>query len=285
MLERMSEHDDASRPSLFASGSPVRTALLVLLAYAVLGAVAGVVWEAVWKPPGQVIAQHQVFYDSYSSLRRVFSGTGLYVVVGALASAVLALVVTLLARGRELLTLGLVIVGSSIAAAVMWKVGTTLGPTDPAQAAAHTTGRTLVSGELSVKGKSPYLVWPMASLLVLTLVFFASPGDAVPRESDDTPDASDPPIPTELPADRQRLVEQLESARFTPVRVRQGYEMDTVDAVLDSAVEAVKRGESLGPVLDVELPTVRWREGYDMVQVRHFLDALRDSADGVEPRR
>jgi hypothetical protein len=168
--------DDDGRRGLLGSGSPVRTILLVLLAYAVLGAVAGVVWEWVWTPPGQVIAKHQVFYDSYSSLRRVFTGTGFYVLVGAVASAVLALVVSILVRGRELMVLVLVLVGSALAAALMWRVGTWLGPADPATLAAHTTGRDTVPGELSVQGKSPYLVWPFVSLLVMSAVYFAWPG-------------------------------------------------------------------------------------------------------------
>jgi len=142
----------------------------------VLGAVAGVVWEWIWTPPGQVVQGHQVFFDSYASLRRVFTGTGLYVLVGAVASALLSLGVVLLARGRELLTLLLIVVGSAIAAALMWRVGTLLGPGDPASLAAHTAKRTSVPGPLSVEGKSPYLIWPMTSLFVLALVFFARPG-------------------------------------------------------------------------------------------------------------
>lgn len=182
----MSERDDRARLGLFAPGSPVRTALFILLAYAVVGALAGLVWETVWTPPGQVIARHQVFYDSYASLRRVFTGTGWYVVVGAVGSALLALAVTLLARGRELLTLLLVIIGSVIAAGVMLKVGTLLAPGDPASVAAHTAGRTTVSGQLTVEGKSPYLIWPMTSLLVLALVFFAWPGGLLHHDDEDT---------------------------------------------------------------------------------------------------
>jgi hypothetical protein len=188
----MSEHVDRARRSPLAPGGPVRAVVLVLLAYAVAGAAAGAVWEAVWTPPGQVIAEHQVFYDSYSSLRRVFSGTGLYVVIGALTSAVVALVVTLLARGRELLTLLLVVIGSAIGAAVMLKVGTALGPADPATLAEHTVKRTPVPGALTVQGKSllgvksAYLIWPMSSLLVLALVFFAWPSGPQPHLRDDT---------------------------------------------------------------------------------------------------
>jgi hypothetical protein len=175
MPQPVTAHGSRTPARLLGPGSLVRTAFLVLLAYAVLGVLAGVVWEWIWTPPGQVVQRHQVFYDSYASLRRVFTGTGLYVLVGAVASALLALGVALLARGRELFTLLLVVVGSAVAAALMWKVGTMLGPGDPATLAAHTVKRTSVPGPLAVEGKSPYLVWPMASLLVLSLVFFARP--------------------------------------------------------------------------------------------------------------
>ena len=174
----------------------MRPALLILLTYAVLGAVAGVVWEWVWTPPGQVIDHHQVLYDSYASLRRVFTGTGLYALVAAVTSALVALAVTVLTRGRELLVLVLVVVGSAIAAALMWRVGTLLGPADPATIAAHTAGRTSAQGQLEVSGKSPYLAWPMTSLFVLALVYFALPGSAHTHaddsESTDRPEADAP---------------------------------------------------------------------------------------------
>jgi hypothetical protein len=176
MPERMNEHVARSRPGLFAPESPVRTVLLVLLAYAVLGALAGVVWEWLWTPPGQVIQQHHVFYDSYASLRREFTGTGFYVVVGIVTSALGAVASCLLTRGRELLVLVLVVVGSAIGAAVMWRIGTLLGPADPASLAAHTVTRTRVPGQLAVAGKSPYLAWPLASLFVLAILYFAWPG-------------------------------------------------------------------------------------------------------------
>jgi hypothetical protein len=166
----------------------------VLLAYAAVGAVAGVVWEWVWTPPGVVLAQHQVLYDSYASLRRVFTGTGLYVLVAAVASALLALVVTVLVRGRELLMLAAVVLGSALAAALMWRVGTLLGPGDPASIAARTAGHARVPGNLTVTGKSPYLIWPMVSLFVLTLVYFTWPassaaGDHARARSADRPEA------------------------------------------------------------------------------------------------
>ena len=106
--------DDRSRGAV-----PWRFAIAVLSAYVVVGALAGVVWEWVWTPPAQFVQQHQLYYVDYAALRRVFDGTGLYVLIAAIASALVALVVCVLTRRRELLTLGLVILGSVLAAVVM----------------------------------------------------------------------------------------------------------------------------------------------------------------------
>lgn len=282
----MSAHQSATTPTGGRRrGAPVRFVLLALVAYAVVGVVAGIVWEWIWTPPDQIVRNGQVFYTSYESLRRVFTGTGLYVLVGGVAAALTSLVVCLLTRGRELVTLATVLVGSCVAAAAMRFVGPMLGPDDPLSVA-KPKGTEVVPGQLTVNGFSPYLVWPMVSLFVLALVFFALPTPRPSYPHDESPaPGSRAPAPTGLPADRQRLIEQIQSARFTPVRIREGYELAAVDALLDRAVEAVSRGEPLGPVLDVPLPTVTWREGYDMAEVRSFLDGLRHLADGMEPRR
>jgi hypothetical protein len=161
-----------------AGGSPLAVALLVLevlLAYALVGLVAGVVWEAIWAPPDQVVQQHHVYPADYEALRRIFTGTGLYVLVAAVASAGTALVISLLTRRRELVVLLAVTVGSCTAAGVMREIGISLGPVDPTTLAATTGNGVHLPGALDVIGFSPYLVWPMMSLFVLSLVFFAWP--------------------------------------------------------------------------------------------------------------
>ena len=157
-----------SRSLLFAGA--------VVVAYVVVGALAGVVWEWLWNAPTQVVEQHQLFYTDYGALRQVFTGTGLYALIGAVASALLALVAGLLTRRHELLVLAAVTLGSLAAAFTMHAVGVALGPPDPAIAAKTAADGTHLSAQLVVNGKTPYLVWPMVSLFVLALVFFAWPG-------------------------------------------------------------------------------------------------------------
>jgi hypothetical protein len=163
----------------------VLLAVGVVLAYVVVGAVAGVVWEWLWSPPTQVVQKHQLFYSDYGSLRRVFTGTGLYTLVSAVASAVVALVAGLLTRRNELLILAAVVLGSLAAAFTMHAVGVALGPPDPTKLAATSANGTQVSAQLVVNGKTPYVVWPMVSLFVLALVFFASPGSLVGSRTGD----------------------------------------------------------------------------------------------------
>jgi hypothetical protein len=151
-------------------------AVAVVAAYVVVGAVAGVVWEWVWSPPTQVVQQHQLFYVDYGSLRQVFTGTGLYVVVSVVASALMALTAGLLTRRHELLVLAAVTLGSLVAAYTMHAVGVALGPPDAAKLAKTAADGTHMSAQLVVNGKTPYLVWPMVSLFVVSLVFFAMPG-------------------------------------------------------------------------------------------------------------
>lgn len=172
-------------------------AVAVIVAYGVVGVVAGVIWEAVWTPPSQVVQQHHVYYLDYASLRRVFSGTGLYVIVGGIASAVTTLVVVLLARGRELVALVSVLVGSVLASVVMRQVGVARGPADPTTLAHSKPNGTRLPGTLAVSGHSPYLVWPIVALVVLALVFFAWSPSAPPER---TRSATDDPAEADIPS-------------------------------------------------------------------------------------
>jgi hypothetical protein len=175
--------------------SPLRLALIVievLIAYALVGLVAGLVWEAVWTPPTMVVQQHHAFYADYQSLRRVFTGTGLYVIVGAIASVLTALAISVLTRQRELLVLVAVTLGSALAALVMREVGVSRGPADPTVLAKTTANGSRLPGTLDVSGHSPYLVWPMSALFVLALVFFAWPRSRAQVDDRDRIDIDDP---------------------------------------------------------------------------------------------
>ena len=67
-------------------------AIAVVLTYVVVGAAGRGGLGVALEPPTQVVQQHQLYYTDYASLRRVFTGTGLYALVAAVASALVALV-------------------------------------------------------------------------------------------------------------------------------------------------------------------------------------------------
>lgn len=76
------------------------------------------------------------------------------------------------------------------------------------------------------------------------------------------------------------LVESISNARFSPVRLHEGYEMSAVDDLLDRVVAALGRGDSVLDLLDgAPLPRVRWREGYDIGEVDAFLAGLRQAVE------
>ncbi|WP_227467256.1 DivIVA domain-containing protein [Nocardioides lijunqiniae] len=102
----------------------------------------------------------------------------------------------------------------------------------------------------------------------------------------------------------------IESQRFTPVRLRHGYEMSAVDELLDEACVAhtalIQENDDLearlvdprevpgGPatmrvmrpeaVREARFEQVRWREGYDIGEVDDFLAAVEASLRELHQR-
>ena len=144
---------------------------LVLVALALAGALAGVVWEWIWSPTIGVVVDHRWTAGTALGLQHEFSGTGWYVVVAAVAGLLAGVGVTLMADRVPLLTLAAVVVGSVLAAWLMLQVGTALGPPDPAAAARHAADGTRLPDQLSVSGRSPFIAFPVGALLGLVFVF------------------------------------------------------------------------------------------------------------------
>lgn len=73
------------------------------------------------------------------------------------------------------------------------------------------------------------------------------------------------------------IADRIRNVRFTAVRINECYAMAEVDNLLSLLESAVRGGEPLAPLfVDVDLPLVRMREGYDIAEVDAFLAALRD---------
>jgi hypothetical protein len=174
-------------------------ALVVLLLAVGLGFLGGWLWWHWWGPAtkGTVYdtAQGPHWYDaSADGLKREFSATAEYVLVTAGLGIVLGLVCGLLARGRELLFVGLLVVGAAGAAVLTAWFGSELGP--PVPPATHANIGKEFLGHLSVSGWSPYLAGPVGALagfLVVLLSVHSMSG--VPQLSSETSESEQPRSP------------------------------------------------------------------------------------------
>lgn len=114
-------------------------------------------------------------------LGRRFDADGWYVVVAAVLGLVSGAVLTWWRSRDFLLTSGLLVVGSGVAAAVMTFLGRALGPPDPATVAAGLAVGDRVPMQLEVTATGCYLVWPIAVLVGALFVLWSPPTEGPPN--------------------------------------------------------------------------------------------------------
>ena len=156
----------------------------MLLLGALLGVACGFVWEWVWTPPTGV-SQDGVWVLDAQGLPTAFSGTGLFVVVGAIAGLLLGVVAALGLARHELVTLGAVVAASAVATVAMWAVGTALGPPDPDLVARASDSADPIPGDLRVEGLGAFLALPAGAQLGATGAYLFVGRDRPRREGPD----------------------------------------------------------------------------------------------------
>lgn len=159
-------HEPDTRPGWVPA---IRQAAIAVVAFAVAGAVAGVVWEWLWTPPVGVVVDHK-WLMGLAGLRAEFSATGVYVVVASVAGLLTAVLCALFLDRAELVTLVAVVVGAVLAGWVMVQVGQALGPADPRELAETARDGTRLPSDLRIVGKSPYVAFPAGATLGLAVV-------------------------------------------------------------------------------------------------------------------
>ncbi len=154
----------------------VSRGLLVLVMFVLGGAGLGVLWaQVVWTPAmGRVSDGAWLPFDE-RALSMETGGTSTYVVVAALGGLALGVLAALLSTRVELVVLAALLVGSAAAAYVMWRVGTGVGPMDPAVLARTAADGTELPSDLAVAGASPFLSLPVCALVGLAAVYFIAP--------------------------------------------------------------------------------------------------------------
>lgn len=128
-----------------------------------LGIASGLVW--IWlAEPAQWEARDGGLVLTEAASQGQFSVIVVFVAVGIVASLVWAA-----AAGWALSDLGwllvpVVVVVTTLAAVLAWRVGVELGPPSPGSASGVSTGDR-VPARLEIDGLAPFLVWPIAGLV------------------------------------------------------------------------------------------------------------------------
>jgi uncharacterized membrane protein YeaQ/YmgE (transglycosylase-associated protein family) len=176
----MSGQLSASQPTWQAPAEPkpswrrlVIDAVSILIVSAVVGVAAGFVWERLWTPPSGLAYQGKWGLDG-EGLPHDFSGTGLYALVAIVAGLLLGVVVALVFDRDEVVTLAAGVVGAALAGALMWLVGTALGPADPHTLAKAADDFEPIVSDLRVRGRGAFVAFPLGATLSAAAVFLLS---------------------------------------------------------------------------------------------------------------
>ncbi|CAB4687488.1 MAG: hypothetical protein F2667_01065 [Actinobacteria bacterium] len=165
-------------PTLPAAGErTLRPSLLqgavVIVLFAVAGLGCGWLWHHLYDAPQGIAYDGRWIGLDAEQVRRDFSGTASYVLIGFAAAVVLGLVSAVVLDRDELVTLAAVAAGAVLASVLMAWLGSHLGHPDPDMVAAGAKDGTKIPGDLHVAGLSVYFVWPAGALLSLLVVFFS----------------------------------------------------------------------------------------------------------------
>lgn len=165
-----------------STGSVVRRIAVQALGFLVAGALAGVLWQAVWQAPDGVVFRGDWFFDP-AGPDVAFTGAALYVAIAVPVGLALGISAGLL-KGREMVTTVTVLLASAVAAVVMYAVGHTLGPSDPRVLAEDAEDFAAVPAALVLNpepGRRPWastalVALPVGALGGLSATFLVVPG-------------------------------------------------------------------------------------------------------------
>ncbi|UDY22473.1 hypothetical protein [Nocardioides sp. Kera G14] len=141
---------------------------VILLWCAVLGDLGGRLWMSRWHAPQGVVSGHTWYPDPWDAGSRAdFAATAWFTLIAlglGLATGVLA---AWLSRAGELVTLVALVVGSCLAAWLMYRHGVHTAPPDPAPIAKTAKDGTRLIGTLVAPGWSARVCLPLAALIGL----------------------------------------------------------------------------------------------------------------------
>jgi hypothetical protein len=162
--------------------NPRRDVLLSLLAMAVLGVVAGVLWAQLADP---VVATRTAegVASGEGEVGKQVTADGWFTVIGLVGSALVALGLMLRRGADALVTLLALVAGSLVAAWICVQVGGLVGPAPAAETLAREAVGKTAEDQLSVHTWVAYLAWPFGVVVGSLVVLLGSRGSDRPSPS------------------------------------------------------------------------------------------------------
>jgi len=147
-------------------------AVLIVAVFAVVGALCGLLWEALWTPAqGGVVKHHWYPLSWYAWQDTFFAASAWYIVIGAAAGLVLGALVAWRLDRAEMVSLAAVVIGGVVAALLMRTVGMHRGPGDPQVAARSAADGATLPSQFTAPSWWLLTVFPTGALASLGLFF------------------------------------------------------------------------------------------------------------------
>jgi len=154
------DHADGGRTPRPVTVRRIVTASLAML---LVGIAAGLLWIRLADPARWEVRDGGIVLTE-AAARGQFSVVVVFVLIGLIASLIWGWVATWTLADLGWLLVPFVLVVTSVAAVVAWRVGVELGPPPPATVTGMSVGDRIPS-QLAVDGLAAFLVWPIAGLV------------------------------------------------------------------------------------------------------------------------
>lgn len=146
----------------------LRDVAVVLATMVAVGVVAGVVWAVAFDPIQFVRLDDRVGQDELA-LSADFGMTGSYFLVAVVAGGLCGAALGWWRDHDPLVTLGLLVLGSVVAAFLMKHTGQLLGPADPTAMLQASAVGARADAPLKLEDEQALLAWPIGSLVGLLI--------------------------------------------------------------------------------------------------------------------
>lgn len=150
---------------------------VVLLTFAGVGALGGLLWWLVVEP-AELTRTPEGSVMGEAELAQQFASDGWYAVIAVVAGFLTGMALAWWRARDFLLTTVLLVPGAATAAAVMAWTGRVLGPSDPDAVIKDLPRGATVPVELVVSATPSYLMWPIAALVGALMVLWSTVGVA-----------------------------------------------------------------------------------------------------------